>query len=283
MKVGLIGKLDDMIPVVFIHKGYQDYLGCTLQQAAKNDNLVYLLGDTIPPIESDNVNFKNISDYFGECDEFRKHYQHLNTTPVDYEIFCYQRWFILKNFMGMNNIDKVFYCDSDVMLFTNTTTEWEKFNQYDMTLLHRTAAIASFITLEGLKSLCNLIMTTYMNKDSYSFKKIASHYHVRRECGLAGGVCDMTLLEFFHYCSDCGGGPGKVGEMMQIINDSTYDHNINVPDQGFAFNGRHKDFKIKDGVPYVYNTRLQKDIKFNSLHFQGGAKNLIRSVYEQCK
>jgi hypothetical protein len=280
--VGLIGKLNNMIPVVLIHKGYQDYLGCTLQQANKNND-VYLLGDTKPSVDSPTIKFENISDYFGECDEFRSHYQHLNTTPVGYEIFCYQRWFILKNFMEKHNIGKVFYCDSDVMLFANVTEEWDKFNQYEMTLLHRTAAIASFITLDGIRSLCNLIMTTYKNKDSYNYKKIASHYNVRRECGLAGGVCDMTLLEFFHYCSDCGGGPGKVGEMMQIIDGSTYDHNINVPDQGFDFNGRHKDFKIRDGVPYVFNNRLNKDIKFNSLHFQGGAKSLIRGVYEQCK
>lgn len=270
-----------MIPVVLIHKGYQDYLGCTLQQANKYND-VYLLGDTKPPIDSPTLKFENISDYFDECDEFRSHYQHLNTTHADFEIFCNQRWFILKNFMEKNNIDKVFYIDSDVLLFTNVTTEWKKYDQYVMTILHRTAPISSFITLEGIRSLCNLIMTTYKNKDSYSFKKIASHYHVRKECGLDGGVCDMTLFEFFHYCSECGGGPGKVGEMMQIIDDSTYDHNINVPDQGFAFSGGHKDFKIRDGIPYVFNNRLNKEIRFNSLHFQGGAKRLIRQIYDQC-
>jgi len=280
--VGLIGKKYDMIPVIFIHKGYQDYLGSTLKQANKNNNVI-LIGDTNPPIDSPTFKFESIGDNFNECDEFKNHYQHLNTTPIGYEIFCYQRWFILKNFMESNNLDVVFYVDSDVMLFVDVDKEWEKFNQYDMTLLHRTAAIASFITLEGIRNLCKLIMDTYKNKDSYNFKKIASHFHIRKECGLGGGVCDMTLLDFFHYCSDCGGGPGKIGEMMQIIDDSTYDHNINVPDQGFAFNNGHKDYNIRDGVPYVFNHRLNKEIKFNSLHFQGGAKQLIKGVYEQCK
>lgn len=267
------------IPVIFIHKGYQDYLRYTIEQSNKN-NQVFLIGDTDPKIKD--LDFNYITDYFNGCDDFKHHYQHLNTTPVDYEIFCYQRWFILKNFMEKNNINTVFYCDSDVMLFTNVTKEWEKFNQYDMTLLHRTAAIASFITIDGIRSLCNLIMSTYKNKDSYNYKKIESHFNVRRDCGLPGGVCDMTLLELFHYCSDCGGGPGKVGEMMQIINDTTYDHNINVPDQDFEFNGTHKNFKITDGVPYIYNKRLGRVIKFNSLHFQGSSKNLIKSVYDEC-
>jgi hypothetical protein len=270
-----------MIPVVFIHKGYQDYLGYTLKQANKNNEVV-LIGDTNPSVNSRTFEFEPISNNFGECDEFRKHYQHLNTTPIDYEIFCYQRWFILKNYMEKNNKNVVFYADSDVMVFSDVTNEWRKFNQYDMTLLHRTAAIASFITLEGIRNLCKLIMDTYKDKNSYNYKKIASHFHVRRECGLAGGVCDMTLLEFFHYCSDCGGGPGKIGEMMQIIDDSTYDHNINVPDQGFDFKNGYKNYNIKEGIPYVFNHRLNKEIKFNSLHFQGGAKQLIKSVYEQC-
>ena len=74
------------IPVVLIHKGYQDYLGCTLQQANKNND-VYLLGDTKPPFNSPTIKFQSMSDYFGECDEFRGHYQHLNTTPFEYEIF----------------------------------------------------------------------------------------------------------------------------------------------------------------------------------------------------
>ena len=270
-----------MIPVILIHKGYQDYLGCAINQALKN-NQVRLIGDTTPPISHKNFKFENLNDYCLECDEFRSIYEHLNTTPVEYEIFCYQRWFVLKNYMLSNNLDKIFYIDSDVLLFADMTTEWKKFNQYEMTLLHRTAAISSFITLKGVTDFCNFLMSTYKDKSSYNYKKIASHYKVRKECGLAGGVCDMTLLEFFHYCSDCGGGPGKVGEMMQIINDSTYDHNINVPDQGFAFINGRKDFKLKEGIPYVYNERLGKEIKFNSLHFQGGAKSGIRNAYDRC-
>ena len=69
------------IPVVLIHKGYQDYLGCTLQQANKNND-VYLLGDTKPPFNSPTIKFQSMSDYFGECDEFRGHYQPLEYNTV---------------------------------------------------------------------------------------------------------------------------------------------------------------------------------------------------------
>lgn len=268
-----------MIPVVLIHKGYQDYLKYTLQQASK-DNKVYLLGDTNPKIEK--VEFVHINTLSDGFDNFKNNYVHLNTTPHDYELFCYQRWFILRNFMKQNNLDVVFYVDSDVLLFVNVNDEWPKYNQFEMTLLHRTAAISSFLTYNGLNNFCNLLDSIYSDKNGYAFKKIASHFKVRKECGLAGGVCDMTLLEYFHYNAESGGGPGRVGEMMIISDNSTYDHNINAKDQDFSFKNGTKEIKIINKQPYVYSEKLKKDIKFNSIHFQGGAKHLISSVYGQC-
>jgi hypothetical protein len=127
-----------------------------------------------------------------------------------------------------------------------------------------------------------MLITIYSNKIQYPFKKIESHYRVRQKCGLPGGVCDMTLLEFFHYDSGFGGGPGKVGEMMQIIDNSTYDHNINAKDQDFEFINGVKKIKIIDGHPFVFNEKLNKDVKFNSIHFQGNAKHLIKQIYGSC-
>ena len=271
-----------MIPVVLIHNGYQDYLKYSIRQAAQK-NPVFLIGDTNPAtISRDELTFVHFDSLAkDEYDLFAKQYLHLNTTPESYELFCYLRWFLLKNFMEKNQLDVVFYIDSDVLFFENATKEWEKFNQFDFTLLHRTAGISSFVTKDGINNFCNMLMYLYSHKNEYDFMKIASHWEVRRRFELPGGVCDMTLLEYFHYHSEFGGGPGVVGEMMTIINDSTYDHNINVADQGFEFEGGLKKAKIIDGQVFVYNQRLKKDIKFNSLHFQGAAKKHMETVYER--
>lgn len=47
-----------MIPVVLIHKGFQDYVKYSIQQANKK-NHVYLLGDTNPNLALDNFQFVN--------------------------------------------------------------------------------------------------------------------------------------------------------------------------------------------------------------------------------
>ena len=278
-----------MIPVILIHKkldyvnkhgfDYDKYLDCCINQALKQ-NEVWVLSDTELP-KKDGLTVFQHKDYFEDCDRFRSVYTHLTTSDIEFEIFCFQRWILLKNLMQKNNVPVTFHIDSDVLFFENAQKEWEKYNQYDMTVVNRCAGVSSFVTLDGIENFCSLMIACYENQESYEFKKIASHYLVRNSCGLGGGVCDMTFLDFFHSGSCGGGGPGRVGEMLQIINDSVYDHNINDSDQGFEMENGLKKVKSVNGSPYVYNERLKKEIKFNSLHMSGDAKKRIPEYYER--
>ena len=281
-----------VVPVVLIHSGLQPYLYTCINQALKN-NEVYLLGSSDPSVDHYNFTYVNPSEQNLGKDirEFSDIYVHLNTTPPDYELFCYTRWFMLRNFMEANDLPVVMYIDSDVLLFQNATEGWQNFSNYIMSLVHRTSGHTSFMTQEGINSFCDMLMSIYSDKAGYHFNKIKSHLDIRQAAGLPGGVCDMTLLEYFHYHAEFGGGPGRVGEMMSIINDSTYDHNFNVSDEDYEF-GKHSPLIKMDtagtkivtryeGNPAVYNHRLGKNIKFNSLHFQGGAKGLMGNIYEK--
>jgi hypothetical protein len=268
-----------MIPVVLVHSGFQDYLNYSINKALEK-NTVYLIGDVDPNIKNDNFKFFEISSYMNsDFYEFQKLYKHMSTNPYNFELFCFLRWFILYDFMKKNSLETVFYIDSDVMLYVDVNQEWDKFNQFDFTLLHRTAAVSSFITKDGITNFTSALMKIYRNKESYEFKKIESHYLVRSQFNLGGGVCDMTLLDYYHYNDSIGGCPGKVGEMMIIINDSTYDHNILAKDQYFEFENGMKKVRMIDGEPFVYSEKMKKLIKFNSLHFNSGAKSLMKNYF----
>lgn len=267
-----------MIPIVLIHSGNPPYLKFSIRKALQK-NKVYLIGDTNPQIDHKNFTFLDMKDYISDDYlKFQKIYKHLSTNNYGFEIFCFLRWFILKDFMLKNEIDVSFYIDSDVMVYVDVNDEYYKFDQYDFTLLHRTAGISSFVTKTGIDNFCNALISIYSDHNSYNFQKIESHFVIRQKHGLGGGVCDMTLLEFYHYHSDIGGGPGKVGEMMTIIDGSTYDHNINAQDQYFKFNGM-KEIEMIDGIPYVFSEKLNKKIKFNTLHFNSGAKSLMEKYF----
>jgi len=271
---------DRQIPVVLLHNGCHEYMQTAITQACKMNNVI-LIGDTDPKIDIDGFEFFDIKNYWEECEVFAKSYIHLNTTSVPYETFCFQRWMVLRNFMRKENIDLVFHIDSDVLLFVDVNEEWNKYEQYDMTLVHRSAGTSIFTKLGILEDYCSFFINTYKNTGGYIFKKVASHYQARQETGQAGGVCDMTFFDLFQHHSNEGGGPFRVGEMTQIINDSTYDHHINANDPGYEFKDGLKVFSTVNKIPYIKNKRLNKNIKFNCLHFLGDAKSIMTKAYEE--
>lgn len=255
------------IPVVFIHKGKSDYLPIVIEQAEKR-NKVYLISDD------------NIHQYQDKAEQFKKLYTHMSTLPEQFELFCFQRWFILREWMKTNNFETVMYCDSDVLLFCDVTEEYKNWNQYEMTLLHRTALISSYITFEGLDLFCEFLLKTYSDKNKFEFRELVNKWNLMQEFKMNGGVCDMTLLNRWHYLRT----PARIGEMMQVVNWTTFDHCINS-DDGYEMKDSHKNYAFGFGYekPYIWHNKLEQMVQFNSLHCQGGVgKKMIPKIFNLC-
>jgi len=257
------------VPVILINWGCQSHLPSVIEHAQRYNKNVFLIGDSTNNHLA--THFK-ISDYSERSSSFAKLYQNLSTNSHTIELFCFQRWFILEEFMALQGIKQCLYIDSDVLLYADAEYEIKNYDYFDFTLTHRCCGSTSFFKYDGLKKLCSFIMETYSNKSSYDYEKIASHYQIRQKHGLPGGVCDMTLLEFYSY-KICG----CVGEMMYINRGTTWDHNINESDQGFEMKNGIKNIQFINHLPYC---RIGNEmIRFNSLHLQGPAKSRI-GVFE---
>jgi hypothetical protein len=102
------------LPIVFLHNTNSDYLKYSLGQAKHSDpeSRIYLIGD-ISNDCYDFVEHHSFSNYFQGALDFSKIYRHYNTTSYEYEIFCFQRWYILLEFLVNNQIEKCLYVDSD--------------------------------------------------------------------------------------------------------------------------------------------------------------------------
>ena len=101
-----------------------------------------------------------------------------------------------------------------------------------------------------------------------------AHYTARKRNGLAGGVCDMTAFQLYselHF--------GYIGEVAQIIDGSVYDPSINIPAPGFVMENGMKKIIWKGDIPFGIHARTGREIKFNSLHFQGSVKGLMGQFY----
>jgi hypothetical protein len=264
---------NNKIPIVTIHNGDQPYFKKLLELNSRYNSNIIVLTDCDKKKEN-GINFVNYNNLkVPEIKVFKTSYEHLNTTPFDYEIFCYLRWFIILEFMKKNNYETIFHIDSDVLVFSDPDEEFEKYKYFDFTLTHRTTASSSFFTLKGLEKFCDFMLDLFLDKNKYEYQKIASHFHVRQKFNLPGGVCDMTFFHNYDYKMS-----GLIGEMMYIVYDSTYDHNINDYDNVWDFKNGIKQFNFIEGFPYCYNKKLKKKIKINSIHLQGGAKNFIFQI-----
>jgi len=265
------------LAIVFIHKSWSDYLKYSLAQARSfNPNSpIYLLGDAAND-RFDFVDHQPISKYLEEATEFAKVYRHFSTNPYNFELFNFQRWLILKNFLASNRIEKCLYLDSDTLLYTAVTEDSAKFAQFDFTVSHQNSGNTFFLNrVEGLNDFCCFLFDLYTKKDKYHYDKMLAHYAVRRRHGFTGGVCDMTAIKYYretHF--------GQSREVAEVIDGSVYDPNITLTAPGFEMENGIKKLTLKDGIPYGIHIRTAKEIKFNSLHFQGWeTKKLMERFY----
>ena len=255
------------LPLILIHKGNDEYVQIAINQAKFFGNDVIVISDN----QFKNCKNYQLKNYDKSSNKFKKHYTHLSTNSYDYELFCFERWFILYEFMYKESIDKIFYIDSDVMLYTNISLDFELFKNYIIAITHKSSPNNSYFTFYGIKKFIEFIMSVYSNTKGELFDKIASNFYINQKHNLPGGVCDMI----FFYTFALSNIASAVGEMTYVVDDSAYDHNINSDNTFYKFKNIKK-FRFKNGIPYCYNSFLKKNIRFKSIHFQGGSKNLMK-------
>jgi len=268
-------------PIVFIHTGYSDYMEYSLRQAKQTnpDAEIILLGD-----EANDrfpfVTHVNIKDYFKSASEFAKIYKHFSTNPYHYELFCIQRWFILKEYMEQNNIEEVFVCDTDVMIYSNIKDTLVPFKN-KIAILKQGEEYSfgiSYILKCNISKFCNFIINSYTNKSDII--KFEEYYKGIIKNKKLGGISDMTFVENW-LTSSCDNK--DLLNMLNVINDSTFDDNINSFLQAgvdnYRFKRNRKSFIWRDKIPFCYNTTLKKDIRFHIIHCQGPSKYVMSKYY----
>ena len=90
------GVCEVTIPVVFIHKGGQDYLRTAIEQAKRYGNYVVLLGNE----ESTrfDVEHHRYADYWHGARTFeRLPFKNMFSNHSDFELFCFQRYFAIRD------------------------------------------------------------------------------------------------------------------------------------------------------------------------------------------
>lgn len=260
------------LPIVFIHYGNSDYLQHSLRQAKRTNphSPLYLLGDESNDCYEEVIHHP-FADYAQEAEAFSRIYKHYNTTPFHYELFNFQRWFILQEFLHHNYLERCLYLDSDTLFYADASKEQKRFAPFDFTLSKKTSGCTFFLNRrEALNNFCRFLTGIYTRRDRYAYDRMVAHFALRQKHRLEGGVCDMTAFGLYGELYF-----GHIGEVALINDGSIYDPNINTPDPGFAMHDGIKKVIWKQGYPYGIHLKTGQEIRFNSLQFQGRAKRLM--------
>lgn len=260
-------------PVIFIHYGDQEWLKYALLQAKEFNSEVILIGD-----ESNNkypfVKHYKITDYNESANKFKKVYKQLSRRDFKYELFCFERWFILEDFMRKHNLQYGFYQDSDNMLYIDVNEYNKLYNGNASFACFPWTGVDVFInSLDTLQRFCLFITKHYT--DSSLFKELVTeNKEILTHKNPGGGISDMELFTRFTKQH-----PSLIKNIQQTIDDSFFCMNLKIS-QEFETLGHLKKVYFLDKKLYCKYIPANKFLRCNTLQFQGNLKNYMQYFYK---
>jgi len=276
-------------PIVFLHNKKSNFLLPAIYQVKKSNptSPIYIISSTeAKSFYEPHANFINIEDIFNEAHDFEKIYKHLNSNSYAFELICIQRWYVLNEFMKKMQFDQIVVLDSDCLLYSDISSDWNMLKGYDFGLINILCPAVTFICSQSsLQKFCNYINEEYTENLENTVKSYKERFI---DTGNIGGICDMTHFSTFHDKFN------SILDLSRIENNSTYDLNIrdhinsNATDisseeaEGYKMNSKtgFKSIFWEKGIPYCKLNATNRAIQFKSLHFQGIAKAEMPYYYQ---
>lgn len=273
--------------IVFVHTGYSPYLEFTLRQAraASPESEIVLLGnatnDRFPFVRHIDI---QSGPYVEAVEDIRASYVHMSTNREAFELACFERWFILRQWMQETGASDALVFDTDVMLYASETEIRSRFSHEESLALclppdpggyvWSASAHASYWGVEAVNAFCAFVMQSYTEEAIRTSLEDKWTWH--REEGVAGGVCDMTALYLFAQTHP------EVHNLLRSESGVAFDHNINV-----AANAELNEVEMEGHIKQVhwdnarpYSLRQDGDrVRWLGLHLQGQAKAHIPKFY----
>jgi hypothetical protein len=188
-----------MTALVFIHKGDSLVLKVAIAQAnlSNPSARVILVGDDTYQMLNSPIKFEyeRINDYSVTAKKFESIYKHSSSNPYSYELFCFQRWFILRELAIKCNINSKFvYLDSDALIYADVDHIFPKIKT-EMSVCNEVGpAFTFFKSLSVLDDYCEFIYSSFTDPKKYlELENYVTNYN---NVGLPH-ISDMATLGLF--------------------------------------------------------------------------------------
>lgn len=283
-----------MLPIVFLHLGesygehpYLEYTLCQVKKWNKHSPII-LIGDQRNEIIAKRCEIIYVPFSIGKkSQEFLKNYKSLTTNHPKLEALCFLRWFVLNEFMEVNNIQRCWFGDTDVLYYENLSDE--KFNDLTMTRLGSKGPFQGYISKNYLGLFTDFLLEKYSDNHFVNQVLVSRFEKWKRYLEGQGGefigpVSDMTLASFW-----CDENENKWQDLLQIKNNAVFNDNLRAAEENAG--AQMRNFKSKNGklrvvfikdCPYVINRDDGNLVRLYNIHFQGDdQKPFIKIFYER--
>ncbi len=277
--------------IIITHKGNPSHLKYVLAQIRESNpraNIV-LMGDA----SNDKYPFVKhayLDDYFTAAREFANVYVHKNATSVEYELFCYQRWFCVYEYMKAHNLTDVFALDSDVLLYDNLDNIHRVLAEYDFAVSAKNLDAENpgwwiagppmgYFHIDALKNMLDFFINSYRAKKYLKLFDQKMDWHKSRKEPY--GICDMTQIFFF--VKENKDKFFNLSVPFDVCGETTCIDKTILDTTEYVADGPRKKLLFEKGRVYAFDRQTNKKLRFPLLHFQGytpiNAKEWIPAFY----
>ncbi|KQL48724.1 hypothetical protein AN963_02685 [Brevibacillus choshinensis] len=260
------------VPIIFLHRSDDSYLFYILRQAkiASPSSDVVLIGSPANmKYASQGIKHALIQDYSHGANEFAAVYKHLSPCEYYYNLFCFQRWFILRDYMRGNNLNECWTLDSDVMLYADLSREEYKTFSNEFTW-------TTYITLKEVEELCAVTQDHFSNPHLFEYLKQYTREtgNYIKETGMLA-VSDMVTQRLYLE------NVLKKDRIHGIINNSFFDNNLFFSFPGVETLDNKKKIYMLNGTLYSKKMDTGQFMNVNTVHFTSEAnKKYIPHFYK---
>jgi len=255
------------VPIIFVQAGdfnnvgAKGFLDIALRQAAlaSPESDIIILTDMERPGLPKIIQVP-LDEHHDAALHFKQLYRHTSANGFDYELFCFTRWFCIRDFVRRHGIARFCIFDCDVLLFSPVETFVAAFGDHPA----GNWSWANTISSRAIDLICGHFEAVF--QDRRLFASITEKYRV----GAAPHVSDMVAL------FDLADRDSTFLNQHTLLGNG-FDDNINSSSGGlFAMDGPIKALTVgADGIPLAWRARDGVVVPFHFLHFQGTAKTLM--------
>ena len=245
----------------FMRIGAKRFLEIAVRQAAlasPASNVILLTDLVLPNLPE--ITQVALTDHREAAAKFERVYRHTSVNDAQYEMFCFSRWFYIRDFVRRHGIERFCVFDCDILLFDPVEHFVAEFDGYQA----GNWTWANVICARALDLMCDYFERIF--RDRQLLTVLAERYRI----GDAPHISDMmALLEL------AKGDPVFLNQ--NALPAKGFDDNINQSMDGlFVMDGPIKWLTVgADGIPVGRCAGDGAAVPFHFLHFQSDAKSLM--------